>query len=217
MGREIPTIKVAIRERTGTRYAKRLRDTGRLPAVIYGGTGEPMHISIDATEAINHLKDGVHVIDVNIEDGETDTCLVKELQFGFLGDDLVHIDFTRVDLNQVVTVNVPVNLTGTPVGTKAAGAMLAVIRSEIEVRCKVKDIPSEIAFDISEMVEVLTIGELNMPDGVEALLAPEKHICHIEIQAEIADDAAEATEADGGEAQPEVITEKPSEPKEGEG
>lgn len=217
MGRETPTIKVTIRERTGTRYAKRLRETGRLPAVIYGGSGEPTHISVDATEAINHLKDGVHVIDVDIDGGATDTCLLKELQFGYLGDNLVHIDFTRVDLNQMVTVNIPVNLTGTPAGTKAEGAMLAVIRSEIEVRCKVKDIPSEITFDITEMMEVLTIGELNLPDGVEALLDPEKHICHIEVQAEITDDDAEATEADGGEAQPEVITEKPDDSEEGKG
>ena len=199
MGRETPTIKVAIRERTGTRYAKRLRGTGRLPAVIYGGSSEPTHISVDAIEAINHLKDGVHVIEVDVEDGSTDTCLVKELQFGYLGDDLVHIDFTRVDLDQIVTVNIPVNLTGTAAGTKADGAMLAIIRSEIEIRCKVKDIPSDITFDITDMMEALTIGELNLPDGVEALLDPDKHICHIEIQAEITDDDAEATEADGGD------------------
>ncbi|MBT4766843.1 MAG: hypothetical protein HOO04_00600, partial [Phycisphaerae bacterium] len=116
-----------------------------------------------------------------------------------------------------VTVNIPVNLTGTAAGTKADGAMLAIIRSEIEIRCKVKDIPSEITFDITDMTEALTIGELNLPDGVEALLDPDKHICHIEFQAEATDDDAEATEADGGEAQPEVIAEKPDDETEGEG
>lgn len=213
MGHETPTIQVALRGRTGTRYAKRLRTAGRLPAVIYGGSDQPTHVSVDAMEAIDHLRSGVHVIDVAVEGGNTNTCLIKELQFGHLGDDLVHIDFARVNLDQIVTVNVPVNLSGTPKGTKQEGAMLVVIRSEIEVRCKVKDIPSEIAADITEMMEALTIGELAMPEGVEALLDPEKHIAHIAIKAEedVEETDAEALEANADEAEPEVITEKPDE------
>ena len=217
MGHETPTIQVAVRERTGTRYAKRLRNSGRLPAVIYGGSGEPTHVSVDALEAVDHLRSGVHVMEVAVEGGSTDTCLVKELQFGYLGDDLVHIDFARVDLDQIVTVNVPVNLTGTAKGTKQDGAMLVVIRSEIEVRCMVKDIPSEITANITEMMEALTVGELALPDGVEALLDPEKHIAHIAIKAEeeVEETDAEALDVDIDETEPEVITEKTEEPQSG--
>jgi large subunit ribosomal protein L25 len=216
MGHETPTITVAIRERTGTRYAKRLRDAGRLPAVIYGGSGEPTHVSLDAIEAIDHLRSGVHVMEVTVEGGDTDTCLIKDLQFGHLGDDLVHIDFARVNLDQVVTVNVPVNLTGTAKGTKQDGGMLMVIRSEIEVRCKVKDIPSEITADITEMMEALTIGELDLPSGVEVLLDPDKHIAHIAIKAEeeVEETDAEAIEVDTDQTEPDVITEKPEGEKE---
>jgi len=221
MGHETPTITVAKRERTGTRYAKRLRDAGRLPAVIYGGGGEPTHVSLDAIEAIDHLRTGVHVMEVSVDGDDTNTCLIKELQFGHLGDDLVHIDFARVDLDQYVTVNVPVNLTGTAAGTKQEGAMLVVIRSEIEVRCKVRDIPSEITANISEMMDAITVGELALPAGVEALLDPEKHIAHIAIKAEeeVEETDAEAIEVDTDEAEPEVITEKPGaeEEEKGEG
>jgi large subunit ribosomal protein L25 len=210
MGHDTPTIEVATRERTGTRYAKRLRDAGRLPAVIYGHGNDPVHVSLDTTETINHLRDGVHVIDVRVDGGTVETCLIKELQFGHLGDDLVHVDFTRVDLHQVVTVNVPINLTGTPKGTKETGAMLVVVRPQIEVSCKVSEIPSEIKADISEMMESLTIGELDLPEGVTPSLDLEKHICHIEFQA--AEDAdAEATDVTADGSEPEVITEKKEE------
>ena len=66
MGHETPTIEVTTRERTGTRYARRLRDAGRLPAVIYGQDSAPCHVSMDAQEAISHLRQGVHVMDVCI-------------------------------------------------------------------------------------------------------------------------------------------------------
>lgn len=210
MGHESPTIEVTTRERTGTRYARRLRDAGRLPAVIYGQDSAPCHVSMDAQEAIIHLRQGVHVMDVCIDGNTNETCLIRELQFGHLGDNLVHVDLTRVDLNQIVTVNVPVTLTGDAKGAKDTGAMLVVIRSELEIRCRVSDIPNEIRADISELTEALTIGDLDLPDGVEAILDPEKHIAHIAYQAEETEDA-EATEVDADGAEPEVITEKKEE------
>ena len=217
MAQKNQTLDVATRERTGTRYARRLRESGRMPAVVYGQGGDPTHVSADAIEMVDTLKSGGHVLDVRIDGGKTETCLVKELQFGHLGDNLVHVDLARVNLDQVVTVNVPVTLTGSPKAAQADGAMLAVIRSEIEVRCKVRDIPSEIKADISELEEALTIGELNIPDGVEALLESEKHICHIAFQAAEEEAEGEATEADGEGAEPEVITEAKPEAEGDEG
>ncbi|MCP4758759.1 MAG: 50S ribosomal protein L25 [Planctomycetes bacterium] len=217
MGHTTPTIEVATRERTGTRYAKRLRDAGRLPAVIYGRGGEPSHVSVDALQAIDHLRQGVHIMDVCVDGGKKETCLIKELQFGHLGDDLAHIDFARVDLDQIVTVKVPVNLFGTAKGTKEDGAMLVAVRSEIEVRCKARDIPSEIKADINELTEALTIGDLDLPDGVEPVLDSEKHIAHIAYKAvEEADADAEAADVDADGSGPEVITEKKEEGAGGE-
>lgn len=217
MAQKNQTLDVATRERTGTRYARRLREAGRMPAVVYGQGGDPTHVSADATEMIDTLKSGGHVLDVRIDGGDTETCLVKELQFGHLGDNLVHVDLARVNLNQIVTVNVPITLVGSPKAAQADGAMLAVIRSEIEVRCKVRDIPGEIKADISELQEALTIGELDIPDGVEALLEAEKHICHIAFQSTTDEAEGEATEADGEGAEPEVITESKADAEGDEG
>ena len=204
MTKETPTIDVATRDRTGSRHSARLRQAGRLPAVIYGN-GDPVHVHVDAKNMTNVLKHGAHVIGVRVDEGESDTCLVRDLQFGWLGDNLIHLDFTRVNMNQVVTVNVPVNLSGDCKAAKAEGAVLDVIRTEIEVSCKVKDIPHEIKADITDMQQVLTIGELDLPEGVTPTLELEKHICHITIVAAAEDAEAADVDADGNE--PEVITE----------
>ena len=205
MGHETPTISVETREKTGTRYAERLRKAGRLPAVIYGKGQDPIHVSVDQNEVLDALHNGAHVVDISVDGKSNDMCLVKDLQFGWLGDNLIDLDMTRVDMNEVVTINLPVTLAGNAKIASAAGAVLEVIRREIEVTCKVSDIPSEVKYDITEMGEVVTIGDLPLPEGVTPVLELEKHICHVTfMQDEEAE--GEATDVDADDAQPEVIT-----------
>ena len=205
MSSDTPTITVETREKTGTRYAQRLRRDGRLPAVIYGKGSDPVHVSIEEKTILNALHDGAHVLSISVDGKTNDKCLVKDLQFGWLGDNLIHLDLTRVNMNEIVTVNVPVNLIGTAKIASAAGAVMEVIRREIEVTCKVSDIPSEFTYDITDMGEVVTIGDLSIPANVTPVLELEKHICHVTLvhkqEAE-----GEETEAAGDSAEPEVIT-----------
>lgn len=199
------TITVETREKTGTRYAQRLRRDGRLPAVIYGKGSTPSHVSIEETSILSALHSGAHVLSISIDGKTEDKCLVKDLQFGWLGDNLIHVDLTRVDMNEIVTVNIPVMLTGTAKIASAAGAVMEVIRREIEVTCKVVDIPSDFIYDITDMKEAVTIGDLEIPDNVTPVLELEKHICHVSmVHQEEAE--GEETEVAGDSAQPEVIT-----------
>lgn len=197
------------RTRTGTRYAQRLRNAGRLPAVIYGQKAEPRHVSVDELELLGHLQEGARVVSVEV-DGSSDTCLVKDLQFGYLGDNVIHVDFARVDLHQVVKVNVPIATVGTPKMASETGAMLEIVRSEVEVECRVSDIPSEIRVDLSQMEEAVTVGELDLPPNVKVLLEPEKHIAHITFVKEEEAEGEEA-EVDADGAEPEIIGEKKDE------
>ncbi|MCH2133755.1 MAG: 50S ribosomal protein L25 [Phycisphaerales bacterium] len=212
MGSETPTINVEPREKTGTRYSRRLRQAGRLPAVIYGKGQPPAHVSVDEHSILEVLHSGAHVIDVQVDGGGNDKCLVKDLQFGWLGDNLIHLDLARVDMDEIVTVNVPVNLQGNAKVAAAAGALLEVVRREIEVTCRVSDIPSELRHDITDMEEVVTIGDLDIPANVTPVLDADKHICHITF---VTQDEAEGeeTEVDADGSEPEVITK----PKEEEG
>jgi len=204
MTKETITIDTQARERTGSRYANRLRKAGRLPAVVYGAKMDPKHVSVDEEELLGHLQSGVRVVNLNVEN-DTETCLVKELQFGFLGDNIIHVDFASVDLDQVVTVNVAVNTVGTPKLASEPGAMLETVRNEIEIQCKVSDIPTEIKVDITEMEEAITVADLSLPPGVTTTLEDDKHIVHITFVKEEEVEAEEAeVDADGQE--PEVIT-----------
>ena len=199
------TIKVETREKTGSRYAQRLRRDGRLPAVIYGKGTAPVHVSVDEATILAALHGGSHVLSISVDGESEDKCLVKDLQFGWLGDNLIHLDLTRVDMNEIVTVNVPITLIGNAKVASAAGAVMEVVRREIEVTCKVADIPSEIVYDITDMEEAVTIGDLVIPANVTPVLEAEKHICHVTfVQQEEA--KGEETEADGDSAEPEVIT-----------
>ena len=203
MAHEAPVVQVELREKLGTTYARRLRKSGRLPATIYGKGSDPVSVSVDEREIITHLQAGNHVIELDNGDGSPATVLVKDLQFGYLGDNLIHVDFARVDLKQVVTIKMSLDIVGQPTNASAAGAVLEVPRPEIEIECMVKDIPESIRVDLSTVEEVFTIGDLELPEGVKAVLDPERHIAHVTIVAE--EEETEVSE-DGEEQSPEVIS-----------
>jgi len=205
MSKETPQIKVELREKLGTRYAQRLRKSGRLPASVYGSGSEPVSVSIDEKEIITHLRHGNHVMELDNGDGSPATVLVKDLQFGYLGDNLIHVDFARVNLTQIVTVNAKLNIVGQPTQSSAPGAMLEIIRPEIEIECMVKDIPGIITVDLSTVEEIFTIGDLVLPDGVKATLDEARHIAHVTIVQEETEDVVDGEATDTDATTPEVI------------
>ena len=202
MSHETPTLQARRRERVGSRYARRLRSSGQLPAVIYGHETEPLSISVDAKAALSYLHDGAHVINVDIDGQQQQTCLVKALQFGYLGDDVIHIDFTRVNLDEEVDVNMTITYKGEPAAARASGAVIMTEITELSIRCKVNAIPDELVVDLSDMERAFTIADIPLPPGVKAVDDPETVVAHITFVAE----EAEGEEAEvAGEAEPEVI------------
>ncbi len=214
-----PSITATTRARTGSRYAQRLRKQGRLPAVIYGHETDPVSISVDEKEMLTHLKHGTHVLSLNVEGHAKETCLVKELQFGYLGDNVIHVDFARVDLDEEVHVHVHLNFVGEPASARKTGAILSHDLTELEVICRVNEIPDEIKVDLNLMEEatVLTVGELSLPPGLRATTHPGTPVAHISfVHKEEA--VGEEVEVVPGAEEPEVITEaKADEAASGEG
>ena len=206
MSNETPQVKIELREKLGTRYAQRLRKNGRLPASIYGAGSDPVSVSVDEKEIITHLRHGSHVMELDNGDGSPATVLVKDLQFGYLGDNLIHIDFARVILTQVVKVNAKLEIIGQPTQSSEIGAMLEIIRPEIEIECMVKDIPGSILVDLSTVEEVFTVGDLELPDGVKVMLDEARHIAHISfVKEEVVEEPVEVETVEGEESAPEVI------------
>lgn len=207
MKHETPTLTAQRRDRFGSRYSQRLRKSGRLPCVIYGHKSDPVSVSVDAKETLGVLRHGAHVVNVTIDGGAAETCLIKELQFGFLGDDVIHIDFARVDLNEEVEVKVHLRFVGHPDAAKKPGAVLSHPMTDLEVICKVMDIPAEIKVDISKMEEMVEVKDIALPPGVRTEVDPETIVAQITFVAEEVT-APEAAEVAEGGAEPEVITEK---------
>jgi large subunit ribosomal protein L25 len=216
-----PVLEGEQRERTGTKYATRLRRQGKMPAVIYGHGQDPAHVALDAEAVHDALHDGAHLLDLNISGGKAETVLIKDIQFDFLGDNVIHIDLARVDLSEEVTVNVSIELEGEDAapGLKEDGALLQQPTTDLEVRCRADQIPDKVTVDISalEAGQAITVSDLTLPAGVKAETDEDTVIASISIVSEEEMDALDEATADTGtSAEPEVITERHEDEEGGE-
>ncbi len=207
MKQETPSIKATPRQQTGSRPSQRLREDGRLPGIIYGHKRDPFAISLDEKEVLTLLHHGAHVVKVDVEGGKTETCLVKDLQFGYLGDNVIHIDFTRIKLDEKVHVNVHLTFVGESPSLQKAGAILNHDLTDLEVVCKANAIPEEIKVDLSNMENMLTVAEIELPSGVRAAVEPETPVARIYFAREEEPEAEEVEVAAEAAEEPEVITE----------
>ena len=136
------TIEAKPRQASGTKAARRLRESGELPAIIYGH-GEPTQaVSLPAHEVINELHHGAHVLHVRLE-GVDYQYFIKEVQYAYLGTNPVHLDLARVNLDARVQVPVPVALRGVPMGIREGGVLDQLI-TDLEVECVVTQIPESL-------------------------------------------------------------------------
>lgn len=215
-----PTLTAVTRDRVGTRYAKRFRDAGKLPANLYGHGQPPVAIAVDAKETLTHIHKGEKVFKLAMQGGEAgQIVLLKELQFDYLGTNIVHADFARVDLNEKVRTRVHVNLVGEAKGLKEAGAILMHPTGELEIECRVTDMPDHLEVDIAnlEVGHAITAGDVKLP-GTDMRLITDTHaiVAQIVIQKLIEEKPAEGAEVAAGAAEPEVLTaKKPAEGEEG--
>ena len=209
MAKEVPTIQASTRDRVGSRSSKRLRAAGRLPAVIYGHGSEPLAVHVDEKITIGALKKGLHVINLEIEGKGAETCLVKDLQFGFMGDDVIHMDLARVNLDEVVTVTVSFEFYGAPDAAKRSGVVIVNELNDIQVSCKVRDIPEHIRIDLTTMHEdTFTAGQLKLPANVT--LAGDPHAVIVRVQIVKEEAAAEATAPAAAAAAPAAAAAAPA-------
>jgi large subunit ribosomal protein L25 len=206
MSHDRPKLKNAARERTGSKYAKRLRAAGQLPAVVYGHGQAPDHISLEAEQFVDCLHHGAHLVEL---EGKGETCLIKDVQYDYLGTSIIHVDLTRVDLSEEVEVSVPIVLKGEErcPGTKTADAILENPIVDLEVICRADAIPDEIVVDVSalQLNESITIADLKLPAGVRTERHAEDIVASVHVTAEEPEAGAEEGAA---AAEPEVISER---------
>jgi len=204
-------LKGESREQVGTSKTVLLRKQGKLPAIMYGhgeGTSSFALNFHDFTESIYH---GHRLFDIEI-DGKTETLLVKDIQYDHLGKNFIHVDFIRVNLAELVTVNVELKFKGTAAGTNEGG-MLDIHLDVIEVECKVSEIPEAIEVNVREINvgDAIHASDIEMPVGCTLKTDGEALIvnCHLVAAAMTTEEMEE--EMPSG---PEVITEKAEESEE---
>lgn len=166
-------LKAQIRERTGSKSSAKVRSEGRIPAIIYGHQKEPVAISIDRHNLVEQVHHGRRLLDVQL--GRTkEKVLVKDLQMDHLGKEIIHADFMRVDEAEMVKVTIPVEFKGTAKGTQEGG-IVEVHASQLEIECRVSDIPEKVVVLVKDMNigDSIHAGSVQLPEGVKLISSPE--------------------------------------------
>ena len=199
---------------------KKLRASGRVPAVIYGRQTQPQSLEVtvkDLKNLIHHSASENILVDLAITGDARPNrlVLVQEVQHHVLTGQALHVDFHEVAENEKVTILVPVESVGEPAGVKTGGGVLEHVLHKLKVRALPKDLPEVISIDVSmlEIGKSIHIGDIVPPAGVEIL--GDKHISVLAVAAPVteAEEAAATAATEGTAAEPEMIKEK----KDGEG
>ena len=200
---ETKTLEAERRSNTGTNCTRKLRQTNRVPGVIYGDGADGIPFSVPRHDLEVELLHGQRVLSLNL-DGKTQSYLIKDIQYNHLGKEFLHIDLASVDLNETVSVKVSVELRGTPKGASEGGVLDQVL-NELEVQCLASDIPGEIRASVAKLdvQESLTVADLELPEGVKTTRDPGDIVATVRVVAEEAEPTATEEEAP---AAPEVIT-----------
>jgi len=203
---------------------KRLRATGRVPAIIYGRQSRPQNLEIRSKELedlIHHSVSENLLVDLAIEQDAKPKrlALVQEIQHHPLSGRILHVDLHEVSAEEKVTVQVPVETLGEAVGVKAGGVLEHVL-FRLRVRGLPKDLPEVIEIDVShlEIGKAVHLGEVKPPPGVEIL--GDKSLSVVAVAAPVTEEQAAAEEAAAAEAavsagDVEMIKEKKEEGEEG--
>lgn len=197
------------RERTGSRYAQRVRNAGGLPAVVYGHKEEPVSITLNAHEAIGHIQKGEKLFELEMG-GTKQHVLLKDLGYDYLGTNIIHADFARVDLNERVDTRAHLRFVGEAKGLKIAGAIMMHPHTEIELNVLISNLPDHIDVDVSEMEvgDVIHASDVKLPLDTMKLVSDEDTIVAQIVMKAVQEEEGEADEVDAEGIEPELINEK---------
>ncbi len=215
-------VEAKPRDDRGKNAARRIRRTGQVPAVLYGGKGEAQAVAVNAKQVTGILRSesGYNTI-FTVKLGSSEhKAMVKDWQVDPVKGSLLHVDLLRVAMDVRMRVKVPVHTFGEPQGVKLQGGIFEMVTREVEVECLPTDIPEEFRMDVSELMigKQLRAGDLPLDaQKMKLVTDPQRVIAHVvalRAEEEKPVEAAVATEA--APAEPEVIKKGKKEAEEGE-
>jgi len=176
-------LKASVRDLLGKR-SRRLYGQGKLAAVVYGHNAKPTPLVLDRLEFQKvFVKSGrTHLVDLLVDGGKTEKVLVREIQTHPRRLGPIHVDFYQVNLEEKITVEVPVHLVGESAAVKRGDADILQPIHSLRVECLPSDIPEAFEVDLTPLEEIeseLRISDIKVPKGVTVLVDPEELVVKI--------------------------------------
>ena len=204
-------VDVKSRETLGKNPSRRLRHEGLIPAIVYGAKKDAVPVVVDPKKILEiiHSESGVNTIfQLGLADTEARRhVMIKEYQVDPVRGNLIHADFVRIQMDEVIEVDVPVQATGEAAGVKLDGGILDHVTRQVRVSCLPGDIPEHIVIDVTPLKigDALRVSDLPKSDKYRILSEAEVTLVVVTPPAkeEVAAPAAEAAPA--APAEPEVI------------
>ena len=168
---ELIELNAKKRDVKGKGAARKLRKSLQIPAIVYGVGTEPAKISLETAEFDRIIRENGTTglfLNLKIDSGEKKAVMLKELQMDPMGLQYFHVDLYQVDMDEKVSVSIPVDTTGTSEGVKEGG-LLQIIRRELQILCKPADTPDSIVLDISGMNigDAIHVEDIDLGDAIE--------------------------------------------------
>ena len=206
------TIELNVERRAsrGKNEARRLRATGKIPAVVYGAGKPTVPITVDRRALSDAFRAGAGenaIFLLRLADSDQSRhAMIRELERDPLSRKPLHIDFVRVLMDTKIRIRVPIEVVGIARGVKADGGILDFVTREVEIECLPGNIPAHLPIDVSELGigDALRISQLPPIEGVEIVDDAEKvlvHVAHPTAEKEV----AAAAEAPAEPTEPEVL------------
>ena len=222
-------LKADKRDSTGKEAGSRMRKNGVIPAIVYkkAENAVPVGVTLKDLFPVLHTTAGENVIIsmeiFNHENPEKPdmkkTVIIKEIQYHPVKGDILHLDFQEISLTEKITVEIPIETKGDPVGVKSDGGVLDHPIKELNIECLPADIPEKISVNVENLKigDSIRVKDLNIPSGVTVLDDPEQTVASV-VPPEAEEAVSEEEALTDAAAEPEVIKQKkPEEAPEGEG
>lgn len=163
------------REMHGKGASRRLRRSGKVPAILYGGEADARPLSLDHQKLVIMLdNERFYSTILNLKVGDqSQAAVLKDVQRHPFRNAVLHVDFQRVDENEKIRISIPLHFKGEAIapGVKSQGGIVSHMRTEVEISCLPKDLPEFVEVDISGLSinESIHLSQLKIPDGVQLL------------------------------------------------
>jgi large subunit ribosomal protein L25 len=202
------TLNASVRNEMGTGVARKIRQAGQVPAIIYGHGRTPQALTLNSREVeklLGQRAAGSTVIELSV-DGRSARTLIREIQRHPVKRNILHIDFQELVAGEKITVNIPLRFIGTADGVRNSGGILEETMHQVHLRVDPSSIPDHIDVDVTPLTvgHSYHISDLKLPEGVAILDDPDATVCVCTLPKA----AAEPTPAEGVAtvgAEPELI------------